>query len=107
MTAVGTCQKVMAPVSLVIGVVPYMLTAGLMAVAYAVRHFGFYGLDVFVYSVAVIVLCPIVGLWLGVGVLYLSDRSGVGRPAKQLVVTGLALNGFNLVVLFVLSLCLR
>jgi hypothetical protein len=93
--------RFLAFASIVAGLVPYFLVVLLVGVQAAVRFYGFNGLDSLVRSVAVMCLCPTLGLWLGV---MAHSRAGSGSRERRLSTAGLVLNGLNGFVLFLIGI---
>jgi hypothetical protein len=91
-------------ISLVLGLTLYLLPSALVVLALAVRRldFSILILDLFQWVVPLIVICPVVGVWMGF-LAVLRSRKAASTPwHRRLSVVALAFNTVNWILVFVL-----
>jgi hypothetical protein len=95
---------VLGLISLLLALTLYLLPSALVVGALAARRVDFYilVLDLFQWAIPLIVICPVVGVWLGF-LAVLRYRNAASTPwHRRLSVGALAFNTVNWILVFVL-----
>ena len=96
-------RPVLAVISIAAALTSYALVTAITILAFAARRLGFNGVDVLFVAVTAICVFTMFGFYLGILSVYRYRRGGWTPLARRLSFWGVALNGVNSLLLYLLS----